>query len=416
MRWFSVLLALLVASVVYLFVMERDSLLRFAGMDGNAPEDVVAETVDETEASADDRVSVVVMASTARLIDNAVQVRGRTEAARQVEVKAETSGLIVSEPLRKGAMVEAGQLLCEIDPGTREAQLAEAQARLAEAQAGLPLAQARLTEAEALLTEAEINDRAATKLIEGGYASETRVASTKAAVSSARAGIESARSGLESATSGVQAAAASVAAAEREIDRLKLVAPFDGLLETDTAELGALMQPGSPCATVIQLDPIKLVGFVPETQVEAIAVGAAARARLVTGTEVEGKVTFLSRSADPVTRTFRVEIEIPNPALRIRDGQTADIAIAAAGVTAHLVPASALTLDDGGRLGVRLAIEDADKGVVAQFAPVDFLKDKQEGVYVAGLDTNVDLIVVGQEYVTDGVPLELTFRDGPATQ
>ncbi|MFD0978474.1 efflux RND transporter periplasmic adaptor subunit [Tropicimonas aquimaris] len=416
MRWFSVLIAALVAAIIYFLVMERESVLRFAGLDqpetavstDEAPQPEVKPQAAETET----RVSVVAIASTARVIDNAVTLRGRTEAARQVEVRAETSGQIISEPLRKGTFVTAGQLLCQIDPGTREAQLSEARARLASARAGVPVAEARLIEAQALLEEAEINDRAASRLIEGGFASETRVASTKAAVSSARAALEFANSGLDSATSTVEAAAAAVALAEKEIDRLTIEAPFDGLLETDTAELGALMQAGSSCATVIQLDPIKLVGFVSETQVDKIAVGSPASARLVSGAEVSGEVTFLSRSADSQTRTFRVEVQVPNTNLSIRDGQTADIAIAAAGETAHLVPGSALTLDDSGALGLRTVAQAEDgSGPVAAFVPVDFLRDTTEGIWVTGLETNVDIIVVGQEYVTDGVPIDVTYRE-----
>lgn len=418
MKWFSFLIAGIVAGIVYLLIMERETLLQFAGTESATeiaaePEEAKTETPDATDDV--NRVSVVVMASTAQVIDSAVVLRGRTEAVRQVTVMAETSGPITSEPLRKGAMVEAGQLLCRIDAGPRTAQLTEAKARLASARAGLPVSRARVSEAEARLVEAEINNRAATKLIEGGYASETRVASTKAAVSAAEANVESARSGLEAATSTVEAAAASVALAEKEIDRVSIAAPFAGLLETDTAELGALMQPGAPCATVIQLDPMKLVGFVPETQVNRVAVGSPAGAQLVSGTEVSGKVTFLSRSADPLTRTFRVEIEVPNTDLRIRDGQTADIAIASAGETAHLLPGSALTLDDTGRLGVRVA-ESGDDGAKAAFMPVHLLRDTQDGVFVTGLPTNIDVIVVGQEYVTDGVPIRLTYRDAAVGQ
>nr|WP_276612525.1 HlyD family efflux transporter periplasmic adaptor subunit [Pseudorhodobacter turbinis] len=91
---------------------------------------------------------------------------------------------------------------------------------------------------------------------------------------------------------------------------MTLSAPFDGLLETDTAELGALLQPGSSCATVIQLDPIKMVGFLAETDVDKVSVGAMAQARLASGREAVGRVTFLSRSADPLTRTFRVEVTV----------------------------------------------------------------------------------------------------------
>ncbi|NDR54951.1 efflux RND transporter periplasmic adaptor subunit [Aliiruegeria sabulilitoris] len=418
MKWFSFLIAAIVAGVVYMLIMERDAVFEFAGIETGRPAapaaapdatSDVAETIENTD-DGPKRVSIVAMASTAQVIDSAVILRGRTEATRQVVVAAETSGPIVSEPLRKGTMVEAGDLLCEIDPGPRIAQLSEAKALLASAKAGPPVARARVIEAEALLAEAEINNRAATKLIEGGFASETRVASTQAAVSAAKANVESAHSGLEAATSNVEAAAAAVALAEKEMERVTLKAPFAGLLETDTAELGALMQPGASCATIIQLHPMKLVGFVPETQVDKVTVGAPAGARLVSGAEVSGAVTFLSRSADPQTRTFRVEIEVPNTDLRIRDGQTADIAISATGETAHLLPASALTLDDAGVLGLRI-VEQSDTGPVAAFVPVRFLRDTPEGVYVAGLPTDIDVIVVGQEYVTDGVPLKVSYQE-----
>ncbi len=421
MKWFSFVIAAIVAGIVYMLIMERDAVFRFAGIDpaGEAEVASVSKNTETTETAPDEdaikRVSVVVMSSRAQVIDSAVVLRGRTEAVRQVTVKAETSGAITSEPLRKGAMVEAGQVLCEIDAGTRTAQVTEARARLASARAGLPVARARVTEAEALRVEADINNRAATKLIEGGYASESRVASTRASVSTAEANVESARSGLEAATSIVEAAAAAVALAEKEMERITIEAPFAGLLETDTAELGTLLSAGAPCATVIQLNPMKLVGFVPETQVEKVELGAPAGARLVSGTELSGAVTFLSRSADPLTRTFRVEIEVPNPGLLIRDGQTADIGIAAAGEPAHLLPASALTLDDHGLLGIRHAAM-GETGPEAAFLPVLFLRDTPEGVFVAGLPEEVDVIVVGQEYVTDGVPLKLTWREEGASQ
>ena len=79
------------------------------------------------------------------------------------------------------------------------------------------------------------------------------------------------------------------------------------------------------------------MGFVPETERDRITVGARA-GRLLDGTEVSGNVTFLSRSADKLTRTFRVELEIPNPDMTIADGQTADILIASDGKAAHLIP------------------------------------------------------------------------------
>ncbi len=167
------------------------------------------------------------------------------------------------------------------------------------------------------------------------------------------------------------------------------------------------MQPGALCATVIRLDPIRVVGFVPETDVAKIAPGALAGARLTTGQEVTGTVTFLSRSADETTRTFRVEVAVPNPDLSIRDGQTAEIAIAAPGADAHLIPQSALTLDDDGILGVRL-VDDESR---VDFAPIQLLRDTTKGIWVTGLPQEANVIIIGQEFVIKGVRVEAVYQE-----
>ncbi|MFB1024644.1 MAG: efflux RND transporter periplasmic adaptor subunit, partial [Octadecabacter sp.] len=213
------------------------------------------------------------------------------------------------------------------------------------------------------------------------------------------------------AQAGIEGAQATVAADEREIERLNITEPFAGLLESDTSELGSLMQPGAPCATIIQLDPIKLVGFVPEASVSQIKVGAMAGARLTTGQEVVGQVTFLSRSADEQTRTFRVEVRVPNADQLIGDGQTAEIVVASDGRMAHLLPASSLTLDNDGAIGIRAIVtQDGSDIDIARFMPVGIMRDTIDGIWVTGLPDTVDVIVVGQEYVTDGVPVVATMQ------
>lgn len=410
MRLIPVLTAILVTLGLYAIVFERDALLSFARGDADT-----ATTSDEADDAAPETVSipaaptiaVVALRSQAQTVDSAVILRGQTQALRQVEVRAETSAIVVSEPLRKGSFVKAGDLLCELDPGTRLASLAEARALLSEAKSRVPETEARLQESYARLDEAKINFTAASKLSEGGYTSETVLVSTKAEVRSAEAGIATAKSGLETTKSGIEAAAAGVAAAKREIDRLTILAPFDGLLEIDAAEIGSLMQAGSLCATVIQLDPIKLVGYVPETEVDRVKVGAMAGAELTSGRQVQGKVTFLSRSADATTRTFQVEIMVPNADLSIRDGQTATIAISADGAQAHRLPQSALTLNNDGQLGVRLV---GDENVV-KFNAIDLMRDDITGIWVKGLPEEANVIVVGQDFVTEGVTVNPTYRE-----
>ncbi|MBM1311852.1 efflux RND transporter periplasmic adaptor subunit [Sulfitobacter mediterraneus] len=412
MRIFSILAALVVTVLLAMSILARPQLMALLGMSGDA-EETQTHTLNTSEADAENAASknlvkVLVRKVIAEQVDSAVILRGQTAAARQVDVKSETSAIVASAPLRKGSSVVEGQALCVLDPGTRGSALEEARARLAEAQSRVPESEARVEEARARLEEAKINQNAATRLIQDGFASQTRVASADASVAAAKAAVSSATSGLSSAKASIEAATASVASAEKEIERLTIRAPFGGLLESDTAELGSLLQPGALCATIIQLDPIKLVGFVPETEVNRVSLGARAGAQLAAGgRQVLGEVVFLSRSADPQTRTFRVEIDVPNSDLAIRDGQTAEIGIASAGVKAHLIPQSALTLNDDGALGVRM-IDDA---AVVAFAPVEIMRDTPNGIWITGLPLEADIIVVGQEYVTAGVTVAPTWEE-----
>lgn len=369
MRITPVLTAFVTIAVLFLLVFQRDFVRSVAGFDRptTVAEEPARDTA-ETETGASRRISVVAIDSVAREIDSAVVLRGRTEASRHLALMAETSGKVVSPAIAKGSRVAEGDVLCEIDMGIREATLAQAEANRA---------------------QAELTLRNAEALAADGYAAETQVIAARA---------------------GAQAAEAAVAAAEKDIANTRIRAPFDGLLESDTAELGTLLQPGSPCAQLLDLDPIKLVGFVAEAEVERVQIGAPAGARLSSGREVLGTVTFISSSADPTTRTFRVEATLANPDLTIRDGQSAEIAVQSAGTMAHLLPQSALTLDDAGTLGVRIAV-DGDEGPMARFNPVILVRDTRDGVWVTGLDERATVIVVGQDFVTDGVALEVTVRE-----
>lgn len=314
-------------------------------------------------------VKVVAYRSQAQPVEGAVLMRGRTEAHRFVELRAETPGLVVSEPLRAGARVSAGEVLCQLDPGEREARLAEAEARLAQAQADADAA-------EALVTR--------------GITAENTAIARRAAL---------------------QAAQAAVRAAEIDMDRLTLEAPFDGVLESDAAEIGSLLRIGDECARIIALDPIKLVGFVSEAEIDQLGFGQTAFARLVSGRELAGSISFISRSADETTRTFRVEITAQNPRGEVRDGLTAEIFVPLAGGEAHLAPQNALTLDDAGRLGVRLVVDGR-----ARFAPVDILRETREGLWLGGLPAQADIIFVGQEYVADGRAVEATLEEWSAAR
>jgi membrane fusion protein, multidrug efflux system len=355
MRPVPIILALLVCAAIATYVLK--------GGNSAAPQEDVAaaDAIEKTFPP----VSVLVQKSTAQPVTSGIVLRGQTEAFRQIVVLAETSGKVISKPLRKGTLVEKDQLLCELEVGTKAAALTEAKARFEEAKA---------------------NNKGARGLVQKGIISETAAFSREAALESAQANVER---------------------AQRELDNLQIKAPFSGLLESDTAEFGSYMQRGSPCGTVLQLNPMKLVGNATEQQVARITTGAIAGARLLSGQDVKGEVTFVSRRADSITKTFRVEITVPNDDDRLRDGSTADIYIALSGEKGHLLPQSALTLNGDGILGIRIV--EAGK---ARFIPVEIIRDSVDGIWVSGLPQEVDIIVVGQEYVTDGRDVSVTYTEG----
>ena len=235
------------------------------------------------------------------------------------------------------------------------------------------------------MDEATINLTAAEKLSEGGFASDTRVANARAGVEAARAGVISAQSGAATSDAAIQSASAAVAAAEREIERLEIRAPFAGELETDTADIGTLLQPGADCATLVQYNPVRVVGFVSELLVDQLSTGLTATVRLASGRMLQGTVSFVADTADPVTRTFRVDVEVipAEGEAPVRAGQTAEIVATGQGTEAHLLPQSALTLNDDGNLGVRVALD----GDIAGFMPITVVRDSLKGVWVAGLGT-----------------------------
>jgi len=379
MRFVPMLTAAVVLVLLYFFVMQREALMAFAGVERAEP--VAVEPAAPVEAApVDPRFAVVVERIVERDLESAIVLRGRTLASRSVEVRAQTSGLVLSEPVARGSLVAAGDVLCRLDPGTRAAHLAEAEARL--------------SEAGARLAEAEITFATTERLAEGGFGAQNRLATAEAGLQAARAGVEAARAGVEG--------------ARTEMERLVISAPFAGLLESDSAERGSLMAAGGLCATVIQLDPMLVVGHAAEAQIDRLALGAMAGARLSNGRDVVGQVSFLARAGDPATRTFRVELTVPNPDMAIREGLSADMLIAATATRGHLVPGSALTINDDGALGLRLV--DADSRTF--FQPVQVLRDAPQGFWVTGLPVEADVVVVGQEYVTDGVEVRVTRRGG----
>ena len=105
-------------------------------------------------------------------------------------------------------------------------------------------------------------------------------------------------------------------------------APFSGIVNDVTVEVGgaALPMMGREIATIVALDPMLAVVEVSERRLAGLHVGDTAEVKLVTGEKLSGKIRFVAKTATQTTRTYRVEVELPNPDGAIPDGITAEVA------------------------------------------------------------------------------------------
>ena len=360
------LLALVVFVAAVLWVLTG----HFAAVGSETPEPgaTEAEAVVETPK----RTVAVVRAEVtdyARLI----RISGVTEADKLAILAARSNGVVQELTAEAGDTVERGAVVMLLEGEDVRAAVKTAQDQLA--QAAEQLAVGETLSAKGSLPETQLTARRAAK------------------------------SAAEGALSQAQAAA----------DRLSLVAPFAGTVDAVNVEEGEWVQQGTPIATLISLDPIIVKAEVAERDVAHVAVGAKALVRLVSGVELEGTVKHLARKASDKTRTFALEVDLPNPDGAIPSGMTAELRLTAATQPALTVPRSVLTLNEAGQVGLRVVIE----GDIAAFLPVDLIDDTEAGFVVTGVPQGARVIVAGQDLVRDGDAVavkELTRAEAEAAQ
>lgn len=331
------------------------------GQFGTEDADGEATPTAKTETTAAMTVRVAKLNAIPRI--ETVNVTGRTEASRKVELRAETHGQVVELFVQRGEVIDDKEPIARLRADDRPAKLSEARASLRQRQ---------------------IEFNAATKLTEKGFRSETEKAGAQARLDAARAVVEQ---------------------MEIDIDRTTFRAPFAGTVGAGHVEKGDYVRVGDVTATIVDLDPILIVGNVSERHVSKINPGMPGTITLINGEEHTGIVSFVASVSDPATRTYRFELEVANPDQTIRDGLTAQIEMPVDTTTAHFVTPSVLTLNDDGVVGVKTV--EADNTV--RFRPVSIIADEPDGVWIGDLPDTIRMITVGQEFVVHGetvVPVE----------
>jgi membrane fusion protein, multidrug efflux system len=306
------------------------------------------------------RLRVSVFESPAQTVTRQVRVSAQTEPNRTVEVRAEVEGRVIAIGAERGARVSGGAEIARLDERDRSARLAQAQA---------------------LIAQYTLQYEAAERLRGQSLVSEAQIAEAKARLVGARA---------------------ELADIEVEIGNTRILAPFDARVQERLVEIGDFVRVGDSIAVLVDTDPLIVSGNVTENEIGALSMGQAGQAVLPDGRTVEGRVRYVAPVANEGTRTFLVELAVPNESGALRAGVSAELSLAADEARGHLLAPSVLTLDDAGIIGVKI-VEDDDR---ARFVPVQILDAGVDGVWVSGLPELARVISVGQGFVTDGQIVE----------
>lgn len=330
----------------------------FSSVGSAQPENQPSVAAPEDASVTDKRVirTVGVVTPPRRAHARAIRISGTTEANRRSALAARTAGIVAELPVRQGSMVSAGDVVMQLDSEDKRSAVEMATAVLAQRQA-------------------ELN--AVERLASTGNVAKLQLDSARAALATAQAQLDSANA---------------------ELDRYVLRAPFDGLVDRISVEEGSAIAQSAQVATVIDLDPVLAVGQVNERDLDSLRIGEASEVRLVNGATVQGTLRYVSRDASTQTRTYGIEVSVPNPDRSIPAGMTAEITLRSDPVDAVFLPRSVVTLSGAGDLGIRIVGPDNKVG----FVPIDLIDDMPTGLVLGGVPKDARIIVAGQDLVAEG--------------
>ncbi len=321
------------------------------------------------KAAASKAVAVQTALSEVRMVTRFIVSQAEVGPNRTVVLRAETSGQVVALPQQRGALLQAGELVVELDEGDRPARLAQA---------------------EAALVQRQRDYSAAQKLMKNNNVTQARLAENFAQM---------------------QAAEAAVKQIREEIADTRITAPFEGSLNQISVELGEAVAIGGELAQIVDNDPLKVRVQIPQQKIGDVRLGQQATVRFISRAERTGNVTFVSAIANSETRTFPVEIEVPNSDRSLPSGTSAEVRLPAGEVPAHFVSPAIMALNTAGVLGVK-TVDSEDR---VEFFPVEVVRAETDGVWVSGLPDRVRLITVGQGFVNEGAKVRPVERQPDET-
>ena len=401
------------------------------GGDGGAPEATTAQQANSSGADVPATSSANSAATTAGtpiissvMVENSkvrrsVRASGVTQPKAIITLSAEIGGTARKVPAVEGRQVEAGDVLVVIDTNTLPARIEAAKAEIAAATTALDsaTAQSRGTyneqraAAEANLEVARQRLEIAQKLATQNFSAPVELAQLKANYENARmtlAQIDLARnlrSEVDIAQNRARLATArsNLAVLRDQLAKSTIKAPAAGWLETMHLEQGEQIAAGAPAATILDMDELKIVVAVPQTNISEVGLGDPVNVNIAGAGMRKGAVTKIASISSTTTRTFDVEVTVPNPGRELRAGMTVEANIDVGFQPAFGMSPAHLSVAGDGSLTAKI-----DDGGTVRVVPVELVRSGVEQVFVSGLADGATLLTFGQAFVNAGDPVRVS--------
>ena len=330
---------------------------------------------------------VVLATVTARDLQDRIEATGELVAKDRAQVAAQVEGQITEILVEEGAAASQGVVVLEIDPQRRRLELESARARLSESTADL--------------ANHERSLQRYTTLAKGGAASEAKLDEVQTAVALGRSRAEAAR--------------AQLGMAERALHDASVAAPFSGLVAKRMVSRGDYVQQGKPLFELVALDPIEVEFSLPEVDSSRLSGERPVNVRLTPFPDevFAAKVSMISPTIDPRTRTLRVKAVLPNGDGRLRPGLFARVDLGVAERSGVLmVPEEAVLQRADGAVMFQLT---EGNHVARRVVKTGLHKDGEVEI-VSGLSAGDRVVARGHATLADGVLVEPRNVDGTGVQ
>lgn len=316
---------------------------------------------DEAAAGEESVAVETTIAQTASL-ESAKELTGTTEPVRQVSLRSQAEGQLVSLSVDVGDRVTTGQSLGQVDDRVLAAQVQQAEAELASRRSAVAEAQAEVSDVQAQVAQLQVQLQQAIadaerfqRLADEGAITTQQAEQAQTARLAAEQAVRSAEERVRTRQQAVVAAQAQVTAQQATLAEIQqrrafsaLNAPISGAVLERLRQPGDLVRPGEEILTLGDFRNIKVVVPVSELDLAAVQVGQSVPVRLDAFPDrtFTGRVERIAPIADATARLVPVEIFLPNNEGLITAGLLARVSFQAS-PNQVIVPERALEVGTG---------------------------------------------------------------------